>query len=64
MTDQERLKEISKVAGTLCTQMLDIIKKTDDNAIRFMALEIIYAGGYIEGLCGQPFEGGEHAKGK
>ena len=56
MTEQERFKEISKTTGAICNQMLDLMKKTDDAAIRLIATEVIYAGGYIQGLCNQPFD--------
>ena len=36
--------------------MLDLLKKTDDAAIQLLATEVIYVGGYIQGLCGQQFD--------
>lgn len=56
MDDKKRLNEIAKAAGIVCDHMLDLLKKTDDTAIQLLATEVIYVGGYIQGLCGQQFD--------
>lgn len=56
MDNEERFKEISKAAGTLCNSMMEVINLTNDNKISFIANEVIYTAGYIQGLCGQLFE--------
>ena len=58
MSEQDRLKEIAKVAADATTTVLDITKKlADNNTIINELSDLAYQLGYIEGLSYVP--GGE-----
>ena len=56
MEDNKRLNEISKAAGQLCVDAINTMLKTEDDVIRLLATETIFATAYIQGLCGKQFE--------
>lgn len=58
MSEQDRFKEIAKVAADATETIIDITKKLADNNIVVNALsDLAYQLGYIEGLSYVPEEG-------
>ena len=58
MNEQDRFKEIAKVAADATATIVDITKKLADNNILSNDLaELAYQLGYIEGLSYVPEEG-------
>ena len=67
MSEQNRFKEIAKVAADATATIVDITKKLADNNIFLNTLsDLAYQLGYIEGLSYVPEEGedGNKTRGK